>query len=81
MKDTAQIPLWTREETDSPCVNICVMHPKLGICAGCYRTLDEIGMWSAMPADDRASVKAQLPERASLLKKRRGGRSARLREA
>ncbi|WP_146346959.1 DUF1289 domain-containing protein [Falsiphaeobacter marinintestinus] len=71
-------PIWKREEVESPCVQICVMHPKENICAGCYRTMEEITRWSAMSSDERAEVMADLPERAPRLKRRRGGRDARL---
>lgn len=71
-------PIWKRDEVESPCVQICVMHPKENICAGCYRTMDEITHWSAMSSDERAEVMADLPERAPRLKRRRGGRDARL---
>lgn len=34
----------------SPCVNICRMDRRTGLCEGCYRTIDEITRWST--ADD-----------------------------
>jgi len=71
-------PVWVRDEIDSPCTQICVIHPKVGICAGCYRSLQEIADWSRMTPDLRRQLMAELPERAGLLKKRRGGRGARL---
>jgi predicted Fe-S protein YdhL (DUF1289 family) len=70
--------VWKREEIASPCVKICVVHPEARICVGCHRTLDEIAAWSRMTAETRAAIMAELPSRASLLKQRRGGRSARL---
>ena len=69
--------IWMRNEVESPCVKICVMHPAEGICTGCFRTLDEITRWSRMAAAERAEVLAALPDRAPLLARRRGGRSAR----
>lgn len=78
MNDQSQNRIWKRDEIESPCVNLCVIHPRAGICAGCYRSLDEIGAWSQMSAEDRRVVMAELPERAGLLKKRRGGREGRL---
>ncbi len=30
----------------SPCIGICQMDRKTGLCAGCQRTLDEITDWS-----------------------------------
>lgn len=73
-----QPPVWTREEIDSPCVRICVVHPEARICTGCFRTIDEISGWARMSREDRRDIMAVLPDRATLLRKRRGGRSARL---
>ncbi|WP_288941248.1 DUF1289 domain-containing protein [uncultured Roseovarius sp.] len=70
--------VWTRDEAESPCVRICVVHPEARICTGCYRTIDEIARWSKMDADERQEIMAALPDRAPLLAKRRGGRAARL---
>jgi predicted Fe-S protein YdhL (DUF1289 family) len=36
----------------SPCINVCRMDDATGLCAGCWRTLDEIAAWSTM--DDPA---------------------------
>lgn len=70
--------VWTRDEVDSPCVQICVVHPEARICTGCYRTLDEIARWARMTAEERRAVIAALPARAPRLRKRRGGRAARM---
>lgn len=75
MTDT---PVWTRKEIDSPCVRVCVVHPEAGICTGCYRTVDEIARWSRMSPEERRDITADLPGRAGLLTRRRGGRKARL---
>lgn len=71
-------PVWTRDEIESPCVKLCVVHPEAGICTGCHRSLDEIRDWSLLSPDMRREIMAVLPDRAGLLKKRRGGRAARL---
>jgi len=70
--------IWSRDEVASPCVQICVVHPAERICVGCYRSIDEIAGWSAMDADARRAVLAQLPSRAPRLAQRRGGRRARV---
>lgn len=70
--------VWTRDEIESPCIQICVVHPAERICTGCYRSIDEISGWSRMTAAERATVMDDLPARASKLSKRRGGRAARL---
>ena len=66
--------VWKRDEPDSPCVKICVVHPEAKICIGCHRTIEEISRWGRMDAEERVAVRAQLPDRASLLKGRRKGR-------
>jgi predicted Fe-S protein YdhL (DUF1289 family) len=70
--------VWRRDEIASPCIRVCVVHPTERICTGCYRTIDEIGTWSRMSPDERDRIMAALPDRAPQLKKRRGGRAARL---
>lgn len=69
--------LWSRDEVESPCVRICLMHPTERICTGCYRTLDEIAGWSRMTVQERRAVIAALPARAPQLSRRRGGRTGR----
>ncbi|WP_420567647.1 DUF1289 domain-containing protein [Thalassovita sp.] len=70
--------VWKRDEVQSPCVKICVMHPEARLCTGCLRSIEEITGWSRMSDDQRRAVMDELPSRESLLKKRRGGRAARL---
>lgn len=70
--------VWKRDEIESPCIKICVVHPEARICTGCLRSIDEIGRWSRMSPEERSEIMAALPDRTGLLKKRRGGRAARL---
>jgi predicted Fe-S protein YdhL (DUF1289 family) len=70
--------IWARNEIDSPCVKICVIHPAERLCTGCLRSIDEISQWSRMSSDERQKIMAELPARAPRLQKRRGGRNARL---
>ena len=70
--------VWTRDEIESPCIKICVVHPEARICTGCLRSIDEISRWSRMTREERRTVMEALPGRAAELKKRRGGRAARL---
>jgi predicted Fe-S protein YdhL (DUF1289 family) len=51
MHDTADVP--------SPCVSICVIDPPTGLCAGCFRTLDEIAGWIDLSAAGRRAVVAE----------------------
>ena len=70
--------VWKREEVQSPCIKICVIHPEARLCTGCLRSLDEIAMWSKMTNDERSAVMTELPARTGQITKRRGGRAARL---
>lgn len=74
MSDT----VWKRDEIESPCIKICVIHPAERLCTGCLRSIEEITRWSRMSAEERSAIMAELPERAPRLQKRRGGRAARL---
>jgi predicted Fe-S protein YdhL (DUF1289 family) len=71
-------PVWRRNEIESPCIQICVVHPETRLCTGCNRSIDEIGRWSKMHPDERSEIMAELPTRQSTPKGRRGGRAARL---
>jgi uncharacterized protein len=52
---------------ESPCNRVCVMHPSLGHCIGCGRSLDEIARWSDFAPAERAWILAQLPPRLAAL--------------
>jgi predicted Fe-S protein YdhL (DUF1289 family) len=71
-------PIWQRDEVESPCVNICVVHPDTRLCTGCARSIDEIAQWSRMSSEARREIMAALPLRDAFPKGRRGGRKARL---
>lgn len=47
----------------SPCIRVCTMDPRSGICAGCGRTLDEIARWSTMDEVERRAVMHLLDRR------------------
>ncbi len=70
--------IWARQEIESPCVKLCVIHPEERLCVGCYRSIEEIATWSRLSPNDRRVVIADLPARAPRLVKRRGGRMGRL---
>lgn len=70
--------IWTRNEVQSPCVKVCVVHPEERLCVGCLRSIEEIAHWSRMSVEERRAVLADLPARAPRLAKRRGGRMGRL---
>lgn len=70
--------VWKRDEVQSPCIKICVIHPEARLCTGCLRSIDEISQWSKLSAEARAEIMTELPSRAGRITKRRGGRAARL---
>ena len=47
----------------SPCTKVCVMDAAGRYCLGCWRTLAEIGAWSAMSETEQRAVAAQLEAR------------------
>lgn len=73
--------IWRRDEVDSPCIKICTIHPVERLCIGCYRTIEEITVWSRLSPDARGAIMAELEARAPRLRQRRGGRAARVRDA
>ena len=49
----------------TPCIKVCVVDGASSLCLGCFRTLSEIGGWSALSDDAREAVMADLPARRS----------------
>lgn len=47
----------------TPCVLLCKLDPKDGVCTGCLRTVDEIRTWRVLSVEDRMSVMKQLESR------------------
>ncbi len=70
--------VWKRDEIESPCVKVCILHPEAGICLGCYRTREEIAGWSRLTPEERQEIMGTLQARHALLPGRRGGRKGRL---
>jgi len=46
--DTLHVP--------SPCVSVCVVNAKDGLCEGCLRTLDEVAAWGQMQSEQQRQV-------------------------
>ena len=40
----------------SPCISVCVIEERTGLCTGCQRTLDEIAAWSVLDDAERRAV-------------------------
>jgi len=49
----------------TPCIKACVVDGASSLCLGCFRTLSEIGGWSGLSEDQRATIMAELPGRAA----------------
>ncbi|MFY7980508.1 MAG: DUF1289 domain-containing protein [Limnohabitans sp.] len=47
----------------SPCLSVCVMDPQTEVCAGCWRSLEEIGAWSRMTDEDKRWVWQRIQQR------------------
>jgi uncharacterized protein len=56
-----------RGTVSSPCIKLCVVDGPSGLCAGCGRTLAEIGGWLRFSDDQRRAVMMELPARLAAL--------------
>jgi len=48
---------------ETPCINVCMLDARSGLCQGCGRTIDEIARWSSMSGEERRRVMLELPAR------------------
>ena len=49
--------------TETPCIAVCMIDPKTGLCFGCGRTLPEIARWHKMERAERLAVMEGLAAR------------------
>ena len=63
--------VWKREEVESPCVKLCIIHNESGLCMGCYRNGLEISQWSIMSSEERKLKMQELPSRAEKVRGKR----------
>lgn len=56
----------------SPCISVCTMEIRTGLCRGCLRTLEEIAVWSTLDDEGRRAVWARIEARASAQEQARG---------
>ena len=47
----------------TPCIKVCAVSGRTGLCIGCGRTLKEIADWGAMSETERRAIMAGLPAR------------------
>jgi predicted Fe-S protein YdhL (DUF1289 family) len=57
----------------SPCINVCRIDRRSGLCEGCKRNVDEITRWPLASEAEQAAILAELPSR-ELPRKRLGVR-------
>lgn len=49
----------------TPCVKVCYVDGKSGLCLGCFRTLPEIARWARFTDAERETIMAALAQRRS----------------
>jgi predicted Fe-S protein YdhL (DUF1289 family) len=54
---------------ETPCINVCLLDEKSGLCVGCGRSGDEIARWVEMTPAERHAIMAILPERLERLER------------
>jgi predicted Fe-S protein YdhL (DUF1289 family) len=48
---------------ETPCIDVCEMDARSGLCRGCGRTIEEIAGWSSLTPEERRAIMAVLPAR------------------
>jgi len=56
----------TGQAMPSPCVSVCEMDEATQSCKGCFRTLDEIGVWSILDDAEKQAVWVAIEARQNL---------------
>jgi len=51
----------------SPCIKICTLDARSGLCLGCGRTIGEIASWTSLSDAERARVTGELADRLARL--------------
>jgi hypothetical protein len=47
----------------SPCIDVCQMDARSGLCVGCLRTIDEIVRWGSADENEKRAVWSVLKQR------------------
>jgi len=47
----------------SPCIKVCAIDGRTGLCVGCGRSLKEIAGWSSFTPAERDTILLSLPNR------------------
>ncbi|QRM18283.1 DUF1289 domain-containing protein [Dechloromonas sp. TW-R-39-2] len=49
----------------SPCINVCRMDARSGLCTGCFRTIEEITVWARTDDHERRNILNRIATRRS----------------
>lgn len=60
-----------RTPIKTPCVKVCFVDPKAGVCLGCFRTMEELGRWTRYSNEERDAIMQALPERETAYRRAR----------
>jgi predicted Fe-S protein YdhL (DUF1289 family) len=60
-------PLHDPDPVPSPCINVCKMDERTGLCIGCQRTIDEIAGWGMAPEAVKRAVWMEIRRRREAL--------------
>jgi len=58
-------------DIESPCNKVCIVDSSSNLCIGCGRNFAEIGGWLHFSPEQRVRIMTELPERLSMLTRRR----------
>jgi predicted Fe-S protein YdhL (DUF1289 family) len=53
---------------ESPCIKVCTLDARSGLCLGCGRTVAEIARWTAISAAERRRIMSELGGRLAAAK-------------
>jgi predicted Fe-S protein YdhL (DUF1289 family) len=56
-------PATDKGSVPSPCISVCKMNPRTGLCEGCFRTIGEIAQWSTATDDLKRAVWVEIKRR------------------
>lgn len=60
-----------RTPIKTPCVKVCFVDPKAGVCLGCFRTMEELARWTRYSNEERDAIMQALPERETAYRRAR----------
>ena len=51
----------------TPCIGVCTIEPRSGLCLGCGRTLPEVARWGRISEEERLAIMTTLSARLAKL--------------